>query len=272
MIQRENVYDLLCLTMLIYKYNTTDVSFNLIDKIVTKDMSECDMEALKHISRLADDGNIEHFISDDTTDLQCAITVSHRKKRLTVVFRGSESYTDWWYNLQIKKIRLNGVKVHCGYLTQLLSTNIYDKLVTRICELLKKYDDYDVYITGHSAGAALATLFSYMLSPLIEQKIVVVSFASPRIGNKAWKEEYQTLSNVEHYRIINNKDAITVTPYIRYHHCGTPIYINKNGKYTLNKKEKNRWIHAWKNTLFYKWSVSDHSCDAYYKALVQCGW
>ena len=271
MIERENVYDVLCLTMLVYKYNTTDTSMNINDTIITKDMSECDMEALKHLQRLADNGNIEYFISDETTDLQCAITVSHRKKRFTVVFRGSESYTDWWYNLQIKKVHLNDVKVHGGYLKQLLSTNVCDKLVIQLKALLKEHHDYDVFITGHSAGAALATIFSYMLSPLIKQNITVISFASPRVGNGAWKESYQKLQNVKHYRIVNNRDVVTVTPYIRYHHCGIPICINKNGKYTLDKKGT-KWFHALKGTILYKWSVSDHSCDAYYKALIRCGW
>ena len=268
MIERENVYDLLCLTMLIYKYNSNSTSIDLKDKIITKDMSECDMEALKHLSRLAEDGKIEHFISDEDTDLQCAITVSHRKKRLTVVFRGSESYTDWRYNLQIKKVKLNGVKVHGGYLKQLISTDICDKLVIKLQKLLKEYSDYDVYITGHSAGGALGTIFSYMLSPLIKQNIVVVSFASPRVGNKAWKQEYNSLSNIEHYRIVNNKDIITATPYIRYHHCGKPVCINKNGKSTLDKKETS-W---WKGCFLYRWSIDDHSCDSYYKALVRCNW
>ena len=44
-------------------------------------------------------GKIVEFINDPETDLQAAITLSETKKTITVVFRGSESRSDWFYDL-----------------------------------------------------------------------------------------------------------------------------------------------------------------------------
>lgn len=270
MISQKVVYELLCLTMLIYKYNTGyGDEVNRTNTIITKNMSEYDIDALRYIQKHEKIEKLDMYINDKKTDVQCGLIVSHADKQLKIIFRGSESYTDWWYNLQIKKVKYNGVKIHSGYLKQLLTSGVGDKLITHVKELLDKHPDYNIYITGHSAGAALSTIFSYLLSPVVTQQITVVSFASPRVGNKKWRNEYNTLSNVTHYRFVNDKDIITVTPYIKYYHCGQLFHINENGK---SKFDPPKNTNAFKSTFLYRWSISDHSCDSYYKAVKACHW
>ena len=65
MIPKEVVYKLLCLTMLIYKYkNGYDYEKNRKDTIITKKMSEYDIEALKYIQKYDDDSKLDMYIND----------------------------------------------------------------------------------------------------------------------------------------------------------------------------------------------------------------
>ena len=85
----------------------------------------------------------------------------------------------------------------------------YDQLEQIVKKLLEKHPTYQLYVTGHSLGGALATLYSYMLSSKIDQSITVMTFGSPRVGNYKFadsfmKKEYNSLSNNKWKRYYNS--------------------------------------------------------------------
>ena len=53
----------------------------------------------------------------------------------------------------------------------------------------------------------------------INKKINIISFASPRVGNKTWATSFNNKENINHLRIVNQKDIVTAIPYICYNHC-----------------------------------------------------
>jgi predicted lipase len=134
---------------------------------------------------------------------------------------------------------------------------------------LKKYPEFSIYITGHSSGGALSTLFGYMLSNEIEEDITIISFASPRVGNYEWKKAFETKPNLMHYRITNHRDIVTAFPYYMYHHVGHNIRLYNN-KYNFIKCDtKRKW---YEETIFTCWSMDEHNSDLYYNRLTGTEW
>ena len=63
-----------------------------------------------------------------------------------------------------KKKISDDVYVHSGFYHQLHTNNVYDNIVSKVNEILIENPDYEVFVTGHSLGAALSTLFGYEFS------------------------------------------------------------------------------------------------------------
>lgn len=92
-------------------------------------------------------------------------------------------------------------------------------IIEQVGRLFEKYPDYSLYITGHSLGAALATLFSVEVAasndPRINKPITCISNASPKTGNVEFQWAVSTLEEqrkLHCLRVANASDAITWGP------------------------------------------------------------
>lgn len=114
---------------------------------------------------------------------------------------------------------INDVDVHSGFLGEL------DKLWNNIIsDINQKVGGIPIWVTGHSLGAAMATLAGMRHS--FES---VTTFGEPRVGsniNKAFKSK-------NHNRYVNGDDPVTTVPpefLFNYKHHGNLIPIqNKDG-------------------------------------------
>lgn len=283
MIQQQEILDIIGLPMLVYDYvkkfrldeNETLEGFisSIDNKSDIESLSSLRNEALNHLKDNSPNGQVVEFIDDPDTDLQVGITLSETQKRISVVFRGSESRSDWYYDLMISKRKIeDNVYVHNGFYQQLHVNNNYEKIKQSIEKVLESEDkkDYEVLVTGHSLGAALATLFGYLYSRETSRQIKIISFASPRIGNAGFKTSFDNQENLTHYRITNNRDIITASPMINYKHVGINIHLTSSGKVQIYPSYNyNTWYMF---SLFRCWSVADHSIDLYYERLKNCTW
>ena len=280
MITHEELMEIISLPMLVYDYaktfkldkNQTIEGFLGSVKKGDEDLelTEVRKEVLMNILSYAPQGEVVEFINDKDTDLQVAITKSEKKKRITVVFRGSESKSDWYYDLQIRKMNLHdNVYVHRGFYRQLHINDNYEKIRDCVKKLLNENKEYEIFITGHSLGAALSTLFGYELSREIDDNIIVISFASPRVGNYDWRKAFDDKNNLVHYRVTNNRDVVTAAPMIMYNHVGINIHLEPSSYEIFENYSYNTW---WKYSLFNCWSVNDHNIDLYYKNLKNNPW
>lgn len=78
------------------------------------------------------------------------------------------------------------------------------------------------FFTGHSLGAALATLAA-RLSPIGG---TLYTFGSPRVGDRAFGEAFA----VRAYRYVHHFDVVTLLPPpILYHHVGRPLVVYSHG-------------------------------------------
>lgn len=283
-ISHKTIVNLLHITMMVYDYNDKFV-FDTPDQTIKEfankmlcnsvfcdsiQISEFRKNILFKIAECCPSGKICKFISDKTTDLQVGITINSDDKSICVVFRGSESLYDWYYDVHMSHLELNnGIFVHSGFYKQLYDTYMYANIVEEVTSQLAKNPDYKVYITGHSLGAALATLFGYLIADEIKNNITVVSFASPRVGNNKWKKSFESKTNLHHYRVTNQRDVVTALPFYNYKHVGDNIRLFENNVSTHLNYQDESWYDF---TLFRCWSISDHNSELYYKNLLKNAW
>jgi len=280
-IPHNTVVDLLRITILIYNYGadikeSSDTIETFVNKLSdptiseTMNINETRKQILVDIAKQIPTGKVCNFINDKETDIQCGITINDADKRICVVFRGSESLSDWYYDLYvIKKQIKDDVWVHGGFYKQLHDNDVYKNIVQHIKTQLETHLDYTIYVTGHSLGAALATLFGYLLSHEIENNITVVSFASPRVGNPGWKKSFESKSNLTHYRITNCRDVITAFPLYNYKHVGNNIRLfEDNHSIFMDYNDDSFYDY----TILRCWSANDHNSELYYKHLLVNKW
>lgn len=143
-------------------------------------------------------------------------------------FRGTEvkQKSDILADLEAgKNVAMAGGKVHHGFKHEL------DKLWPSITETLAAHPG-KFYVTGHSLGAAMATIAA---SRVQDRVISLVTFGSPRVGDADFVKNV----NIEHYRVQNNNDAVTKVPFyiMGYRHHGEIVYMNHYGQI----RELNGW-------------------------------
>jgi len=117
-----------------------------------------------------------------------------------------------------KNLEASGGKVHVGFKDEI------DKLWPAITASLANIDT--VYVTGHSLGAAMATIAASRIQTKV---IALVTFGSPRAGN----QEFVNSLSVTHYRVQNNCDDVTKVPFLLmgFRHHGTHKYMNFDGEF-----------------------------------------
>jgi triacylglycerol lipase len=137
-------------------------------------------------------------------------------------FRGTEvtEKSDVLADLKAgKNIEACGGKVHVGFKEEI------NKLWPTISKVLAD-NPGNLYVTGHSLGAAMATIAA---SRMQDRVTALITFGSPRVGNA----EFVKSLTVEHYRVQNNCDDVTKVPFMLmgFAHHGTHKYMNFHGEF-----------------------------------------
>lgn len=111
-----------------------------------------------------------------------------------------------------------GGKVHRGFKEAL--EEVWPDLLPHISKIQEK--GCKIWVTGHSLGGALATLFAGRYGNVRG----VYTFGSPRVGNEVFKEHL----GVEIYRFVNNHDIVPrLPPPGVYVHVGKLKFIDRDG-------------------------------------------
>lgn len=116
-------------------------------------------------------------------------------------------------------------KVHRGFKDAL--NEIWPEIVQT---LISAKNIKDIYFTGHSLGAAMATLAAVRCSRLDEtpQPAGLYTYGSPKVGNKAFSKFVKGLL-IPGARWVNNVDIVTKVPFWPYTHVSSSFYMNHNG-------------------------------------------
>ncbi|MFZ6679207.1 lipase family protein [Undibacterium sp. Tian12W] len=108
-------------------------------------------------------------------------------------------------------------QVHDGFL------RAYDSIATQLNDWLKNCTANKIYITGHSLGAAIATLAAALLP---DSRLV--TFGSPRVGNASFAAMFK---NRQVDRYVNCADIVTILPPESeyYSHVRGMHYLDRHG-------------------------------------------
>ena len=143
-----------------------------------------------------------------------------------VIFRGTEPKQWSDVKADLKAFKRVGMhkegKVHGGFQGEI--DKVWDELDTQLSVL----EDRRIHVTGHSLGAAMATICAKRLSEEHENIHCLYTFGSPRVGNRRWCKSHK----VPHYRFQNNNDMVCKVPFwmMGFKHHGTNVYINYKGR------------------------------------------
>lgn len=277
-----NMYEMSYLAYLVYDY----MKYWKIDKLdhlnefftnetENKNLDVYDKELLLDLKKKYPQGEILRYFTN-SVDFQCVIGKNSHQKRFTIIVRGSESYKDWFYNMFVWKKNITGlfedtpenrekyskIRVHSGFYKMITTDNKYREIINYMKELIQSHPDWDIYFTGHSMGSVTSTLLSYLIAKeLPNTKVTVIALASPRVGNLAFKNDFESIPNLRLYRICYKRDIVTSFPSFYYYHVGCNLLYENNKWHDYGTTNKISYY------IYNRWNPIDHLCKSYIDAL-----
>lgn len=163
------------------------------------------------------------IFNSDKTDTQAFLAACG--DFAVLAFRGTEvkKKQDVFTDLRATQISSIEGGVHRGF------ENAYDSVKDEIETSLATLDrKLPLYITGHSLGAALATVATQNLdvaSKFRDRIAACYTFGSPRVGNSKYDRSFKAPI----YRMVNTTDIVTVIPLLAmgYIHIGDIRFIGR---------------------------------------------
>ncbi|KAK7295289.1 hypothetical protein RJT34_18195 [Clitoria ternatea] len=199
------------------------------------------------------------------------------RRDVVVAFRGTTTCLEWLENFRASLTNLpfpcsskrafedNDIRdgsramVESGFLslytssipTNSSSMSLQEMMKLEISRILETYNDesspLSLTVTGHSLGAALATLTAYDIKTAFPKlPVTVISFGGPRVGDRSFRCQLER-QGTKVLRIVNSDDVITKVPGFVFdddvvsdqgvHVAGVPSWIQK-------RVEEAPWVYS----------------------------
>ncbi|MEM9192284.1 MAG: hypothetical protein AAGF12_24130 [Myxococcota bacterium] len=160
-------------------------------------------------------------------------------------------------------------KTHRGFMNAF--REVEDMVMAKVETL---HPTTQIFITGHSLGAAVATLLGSRIMAQMDadddltRYMIrgIYTFGSPRVGNRGFSAKYHTMAaniGVQLFRVRNASDIVTRIPtdiplFADYEHVGPMLYIDRDGGLELIPSRVSWGLGN---------SIADHDIGAYYRHL-----
>lgn len=156
--------------------------------------------------------------------------IAYNDFALVLSFRGTSHIQDWMTNsdLLLSSIRSGVGKVHTGFLHALYV--VWDDILRIIADVQNNAQPF--WITGHSLGAALATLAAACFTLEMDKPISgVYTFGQPRVGDRDFARLFNAELGQRFFRFVNNSDIVTRIPTreLFYSHVGSLRFFDSKG-------------------------------------------
>ncbi len=147
------------------------------------------------------------FVGSDES--MTVVSFCGTSRDMTSVDAALRTVGQWVTNTNFAQTTVNGMRVHSGFYSEL------DHNFRTLVQAIKKVHrpEKTLYITGHSAGGAIATLAGQRFAT--EEPFegshaeAVYAFSGPRIGDKAFVNSYP----VDLYRMERGRDLVPHLPF-----------------------------------------------------------
>ncbi|KAG2097543.1 Alpha/Beta hydrolase protein [Suillus discolor] len=168
------------------------------------------------------------------TGTQGFIARDDTRKELVVAFRGSREITSAIIDTSLLLSPLRGpglpentdAHVHTGFLYAFRSVG--DRVLNVLREQFKEYPQYDVTVSGHSLGGAIASIAALSIrNSFPDAALRLFTFGQPRTGDQSFAELVETLIGVDNvFRGVHSFDGVpTIIPTrLGYRHHATEYW------------------------------------------------
>ncbi|KAJ7473546.1 alpha/beta-hydrolase [Mycena latifolia] len=167
-----------------------------------------------------------YFIAHDTVDQ--SLVVAHEgtdPDNILSILNDADFVLGDIDTTRIPQAAGKGIKVHSGF--QATFERTADGLLAGVQAGLASTGVNKVVVTGHSLGAALATMTGAMIKSAVDPSVnvVVTTFGLPRGGNQAWADFLD--SNVGVTFVTNQNDPVPTVPplLLGFAHSSGEIHI-----------------------------------------------
>jgi len=150
---------------------------------------------------------------------------------IVVAIRGTDNIAGWIADADFEKVAYNnvpGALVHQGFYDDWNTygseaMGIVKNISMNLCPQCNS-----IIVTGHSLGAALATLASIDLQAIYNSthSLVLYDYGSPRVGNQAFASFADSTLRYNTYRVVNKRDLVTKIPWrsMDYYHLAEEMW------------------------------------------------
>mmetsp|Transcript_26087 Transcript_26087/g.54438 ORF Transcript_26087/g.54438 Transcript_26087/m.54438 type:complete len:761 (+) Transcript_26087:109-2391(+) len=205
----------------------------------------CHRDVVKKLLDCAEDIVVEGFFREYTESeegdnsegerMEAVILSSESLRQIIVCFRGSTANQakplgkSGYFGKEATSIlhEEHPVPVLASFRTTYFGTPIERTVFALLANLGARKPFFDVAMTGHSYGAAMATIAAlrYSLSNS-QMRVSCHVFGSPRVGGEEWRQMVHSVSNLRVYRVENGVDPFVLLPAgNEWIHCGHAIQI-----------------------------------------------
>lgn len=124
-----------------------------------------------------------------------------------VTFRGTKSLEDWLSDFTLPLVAHPWGQVEQGF------SSLYAQCTADVQAFVKGAGAVpNVFVTGHSLGAALAALAAAdLVNSGVTPGAAMVSFAGPRVGDPAFTDQFNGRV-AQRWRVVNTEDIVTTLP------------------------------------------------------------
>lgn len=206
------------------------------------------------------------------TNRETQAFLAGNNEMILLAFRGTEpaKLQDWMTDLDTDLVSGPGGRVHEGFLTAL--TYVWRDIWSFI---KKSRGRRWLWVTGHSLGAALATLAIAKLRLEKDEPVNgLYTFGQPRTGDADFARHFNADYSAQTFRYVNNNDIVPRIPFrsMKYRHVGTFRYFDDGG----NQRDDMSWWDKLVDRLHGRFDdilkpgtdgIKDHSMDEYVKRL-----
>jgi len=177
------------------------------------------------------------FANKGNADTTGIVVRDVTSKTITVAYRGSQSIRNWFTNAQIEMKPMPewcpGCKVHLGFLEAFREEQA--TVVDSVTRLMKGNPKYQLVVTGHSLGGAVATIAATELRKR-GFEVSLVTYGAPRVGNEALAKLIS--ASGANFRVTHLNDPVPRLPPLTlgYRHV-EPEYHIFRGDYPIGPSD-----------------------------------
>lgn len=198
-----------------------------MEKQTVQLLAECSQAAykLKRKHNLPKLGITVHKILRDQTN-QVRGFLGVRDGIAIVSIKGTASLKDAAIDADIEMHEFHSVRVHRGFY------NTYKGILEDVMSFVRQHKR--VLITGHSLGAAIASLLAVTITLETDVDLSIATFGSPLVGDNAFVELFNSLIK-DSVRVVHEFDIVTRVPKVsfdmtEYKHVDTMLHLNDKGQ------------------------------------------